>query len=79
MIAARAGDHNFSRSDFFFSALRFMVAVITTLAFVLAPALRPLSEFHVRFVGAGETDPRLELFVTNGPRANFLVLKRERD
>jgi hypothetical protein len=71
--------HNFFSLGFFgFSALRFIVAVITTLSVVLAPGLRPLAEIHVRFVGAAEPDPGSQLFVMNEPHAIFLFLKHER-
>jgi hypothetical protein len=86
MIAARARDHDFSSSDFLFNALRFMVAVIATLAlalcFVLScvptSAVRPLPETPVRFVGAVEPEPGcdsgLELCITNRPHALFRFL-----
>ena len=52
---------NFFSFDFFgFSALRFMVAVITTLTFALVPGLMLLSEIPVCSVDAAELDPRSE-------------------
>jgi hypothetical protein len=67
-MGGRVGDdrgpcryQNFFSFDFFgFSALRFIVAVITTLTFALAPGLMPLSEIPVCSVDAAELDPRSE-------------------
>jgi hypothetical protein len=60
-IAAHARYQNFFSFDFLgFSALRFIVAVITTLTFALAPGLMLLSEIPVCSVGAGELNPRSE-------------------
>jgi hypothetical protein len=67
--------HTFSSFGFFgFSARRFKVAVITTLAFTVAPGLTRLSETPVRSAGAEELDPKSEFLVTNIPHATFFWL-----